>query len=161
MLTMRNLAVGNWLVINDDVMGGRSTGNSVPIAQGICFTGELSLENNGGFSATRRQVSDSPDWARGLRIVARGDGRHYQARVRPDQMFDGVSWRRIFATDGEWQLLELPFEEFEPVFRGRPVLGAGPIRPEAISQLGFLLADGQPGSFKLEIRRIEFIAGKQ
>ncbi len=152
-----NLADGDWLVINDDVMGGRSTARVIPTPEGLRFEGTLSLENNGGFSSTRRLVGEVPPDAQGIRLEVRGDGRRYQARVRQDQNFDGVSWRASFETTGDWQSLDLPFELFEPVFRGRPVPSAGPVDASAVRQFGFLLADKQPGTFRLEVRRIGFL----
>jgi NADH dehydrogenase [ubiquinone] 1 alpha subcomplex assembly factor 1 len=94
--------------------------------------------------------------AAGVRLDVRGDGRTYQFRVRQDDRFDGVAWRAEFSTSSEWQTVELAFDEFVPVFRGRRVPDAGPVVPATIRQIGFMLADKTPGPFKLEIRSIEF-----
>jgi NADH dehydrogenase [ubiquinone] 1 alpha subcomplex assembly factor 1 len=59
---------------------------------------------------------------------------------------------------GPWQTVELSFDEFVPVFRGRRVPEAGQVVPASIRQIGFMLADKTPGPFKLEIRLIEFSA---
>ena len=40
-----------WRSINDAVMGGLSSGGMMQLDAGLRFTGELSLENNGGFSS--------------------------------------------------------------------------------------------------------------
>jgi hypothetical protein len=45
--------VGNWSVINDGVMGGLSKGTAGFSKQGVLFQGNISLENNGGFSSLR------------------------------------------------------------------------------------------------------------
>lgn len=153
---MLNLATGPWMVVSDDVMGGRSTGKAEASPDGVRFSGHLSLENNGGFSSTRTLVEEAPHWADGMRLVLKGDGRRYQARLRLDRRFDGISWSHGFDTTGEWQEIEIPFAKFEPVFRGNRVDAAGPVVPALISQVGFLLADKQEGSFLLEVQRIEF-----
>lgn len=153
---MLNLATGPWMVISDDVMGGRSTGTAESLPEGVRFFGHLSLENNGGFSSTRTLVEEAPHGAIGMRLSLKGDGRRYQARLRLDQRFDGISWSHAFDTNGEWQEIEIPFDHFEPVFRGNRVASAGPVVPARISQVGILLADKQEGPFLLEVRHIEF-----
>ncbi|MHC4830738.1 MAG: CIA30 family protein, partial [Planctomycetota bacterium] len=43
-----------WQTVNDGVMGGRSRGGPQVTDQGtLLFAGEISLENNGGFSSVR------------------------------------------------------------------------------------------------------------
>jgi hypothetical protein len=60
-----------------------------------------------------------------------------------------------FPTTKEWQTIELPLADFEPVWRGRPVSGAGPVISEKIRQIGFLLADGRQAQFRLDFGAIE------
>ena len=158
--TSLNLAAGPWVIVNDGVMGGRSTSSAEASGDGLRFRGHLSLENNGGFASTRRTVDTvSPDTV-AVRMEVRGDGRRYQLRLRQDQRFDGIAWRSDFVTSEDWTEIELPVSGFEPVFRGRPVPDAGQVRPEAITQLGYMLADGQPGPFTLDVRRLGFVDGK-
>jgi monofunctional biosynthetic peptidoglycan transglycosylase len=157
---MLNLTTGPWLVINDDVMGGRSSAQVSAMGEGLSFRGTLSLANNGGFSSTRRLLTEAPAGATGIRLEVRGDGRAYQFRLRQDQRFDGVAWRAPFRTNGDWQVVELRFEDFEPVFRGRPVPEAGKADPERVSQVGFMIADKREGPFRLEVRRMEFFADR-
>lgn len=151
-----DLELEPWQAVNDGVMGGVSSGRMVSADGALRFEGELSLENNGGFASVRRLVGDDLSAATGVRLEVRGDGRTYQFRLRQDGRFDGVAWRAEFSTSGEWQTIDLPFTEFEPVFRGRPVREAGPVSPADIRQVGFMLADKNPGPFALEIRDIGF-----
>lgn len=156
--TMLNLAPGPWLVINDDVMGGRSTASVDAFGAGLRFEGELSLENNGGFSSTRRLLNTPPAGADGVRIEVRGNGRDYQFRLRQDQRFNGVAWRAPFSTSEDWQVIELRFADFEPVFRGQPVPEAGPADPANVNQVSFMISDRREGHFELEVRRLEFFS---
>jgi len=146
-----------WRSINDGVMGGRSAGGMEQSDEGLRFAGRLSLENNGGFSSVRRFVSQDLSGTSGVRIQVRGDGRQYQFRIRQSSGFNGVAWSAAFTSSEEWQQVDLGFDQFTPVFRGRSVPQAGPVVPSAIQQIGFLLADKDPGRFELEIRGIEFI----
>lgn len=154
---MMNFSADQWRSIDDSVMGGISAGRVTATDQGIRFEGDLSLENNGGFSSVRYPVTQDLSNVTGVRLTFKGDGRRYQFRLRQDRRFDGVAWRQEFETSIEWQTLELNFDDFDPVFRGRIVASAGKVRPEAIEQIGFLLADKNPGKFYLDIREIEFI----
>lgn len=144
-----------WRIVNDGIMGGRSQSAVSETEHGLRFSGELSLENNGGFASTRRLVADGLAGATAIRLRVRGDGRRYQLRLRQDRAWDGVAWRHEFDTTGEWQTLTLRLGEFEPVFRGRPVRGAGPVVADDVRQLGFMLADKQAGPFRLDIAAIE------
>ncbi len=144
-----------WRIVNDGVMGGLSRSAVTETPEGLRFAGELSLENNGGFASTRRLVADGFPGAAAIRIRVRGDGRRYQLRLRQDRAWDGIAWRHEFDTTGEWQTLTLSLADFEPVWRGRRVGGAGPAVAEDVRQLGFMLADKQAGPFRLDIAAIE------
>jgi hypothetical protein len=152
-----NMQVDPWRSVNDGVMGGRSSGGMLQSDDGLKFTGRLSLENNGGFASVRRLVEQDFSSATRVRFEVRGDGRDYQFRIRQSSGFDGVAWSAGFSTNDEWMSVEISLDEFIPVFRGRTVSQAGPVVPSEIQQIGFLLADKNPGRFELEIRRIEFL----
>jgi hypothetical protein len=145
-----------WQVTNDAVMGGVSLGEIVAVDNGLRFQGELSLENNGGFASVRRPFHGRLDNVRGIRLRVAGDGRRYQFRVKVNDNVGGFSWRHVFATDGSWQTIELLFDDFDGVFRGRKISGVGLLDATKIRQLGFLLADGKAGAFRLDIATIKF-----
>lgn len=146
--------MGNWTIVNDGVMGGRSASNLELTESGTAaFSGYLSLENNGGFASTRA-IFDRLDLSEfdGIALRVKGDGRSYQLRIRTTGRFDGVSYSSEFATDaGEWTEVFLPFSQFRPTFRGRTPRGMGPLDPSSIRQIGFLIGDKVQGPFELEI----------
>lgn len=147
----------DWLVINDGVMGGVSSSRFVSSESGFAtFTGELSLENNGGFASVRAPVSPGAlEGRKALILRVRGDGRTYQVRLRTDRRFDGISYMARFETaKDEWREVTLPLDRFQPTFRGRRPAGAPPLAPEAVQQIGLLLADGTPGEFRLDVEWI-------
>ncbi len=50
----KNADIQNWRVVDDVVMGGRSSGSFSLSPEGYgVFAGRVSLENNGGFSSVR------------------------------------------------------------------------------------------------------------
>jgi len=152
-----DMQVDSWLSVNDSVMGGRSAGGMLQSDQGLKFAGRLSLENNGGFSSVRRLVEQDLSSATRVRMEVRGDGREYQFRIRQGNPIDGVAWSAGFSTSDEWTSVEIALDKFTPVFRGRVISQAGPVVPSEIQQIGFMLADKNPGRFELEIRQIDFL----
>jgi hypothetical protein len=147
-----------WIAINDDVMGGLSQSRiELSPAATALFSGQLALENNGGFASIRRRAGNyTLKGCTGIIIKVKGDGRTYQFRVKMDEQVDGIAYRTLFTTvTRKWQTFTLPFDSFSASFRGKPVPRAPVLRPEQIRQMGFLLADKQPGSFCLEIACIK------
>jgi|TARA_B100001750_G_scaffold226122_1_gene218628 hypothetical protein len=143
-----------WSIVNDGVMGGRSTSKlSLTDQKTALFTGFVSLENNGGFASSRAAfVSLDLSAYEGVTLRVRGDGRRYQFRFRQDGAFDGVAYRVEFKTTlGEWIEVDLPFETFQATFRGYVPRGSGPLDPTNIRQLGILIGDEKEGPFTLEI----------
>ena len=146
--------IDSWLIINDGVMGGLSKSEIVLSDNNTAiFKGSVSLENNGGFASTRT-VPRSYDLNGydGVRLRVKGDGKSYQFRARIDDRFDGVSYRYSFETEQDkWMIIEIPFDQCEPVFRGRVLDGVKPLVSEDIQQLGFLIATKKADTFQLEI----------
>ena len=109
-----------WSIVNDGVMGGRSTSKMEISEDGSAlFQGIVSLENNGGFASTRAafQSLNLSGYA-GVILRVRGDGRRYQLRFRTDDTSDGVAYRAAFDTSsGEWLELKIRFADFQASFR--------------------------------------------
>lgn len=152
-----------WFIVNDGVMGGLSSSRiEVQEDRLANFTGNLSLENYGGFASTRALLKAPvrPDFGR-LSIRVQGDGNKYQFRCRTNNGFDGVSYVSTFQTvEGEWTEHTFEMADFTPQFRGRQV-NAPPLRPDEIRQIGFLIADKQEGKFKLVIDQISALPAIQ
>jgi hypothetical protein len=144
----------HWEIVNDGVMGGISQSTLLMSQnQPAIFTGDVSLENYGGFASIRTYPRDyqlqSYD---GLLIRVKGDGKRYRLRLRTDDEFDGVAYQAIFLTKPEeWVTVKLPFSDSIPVYRGRVVSDAPSLYPAQIKRLGFMIADKQSGPFRLEI----------
>lgn len=156
MILGHHIADVDWLIVNDGVMGGVSRSQiRVTDDDTAVFEGELSLENNGGFASVRALLGPTDlSGYRGVALRVRGDGRTYQIRFRVDGGFDGVSYRAMFEAGPDWTTVVVPFDAFVPVFRGRVLRDRPPLDPSAIHQLGFMLADKRPGSFRLEVGEV-------
>lgn len=146
-----------WYRVDDSVMGGVSQSTLRVVDDIGYFEGELSLRNNGGFASVRRvgpitlQSSGNP-----LVIDVRGDGRVYQLRLRTNKGFDGVAYVATFTSSPEsWQTLAFDESDFVAQFRGRLVSQAPALAFTDVRQIGFMLADKQPGLFQLAIKEIK------
>lgn len=147
--------VAGWRTVLDGVMGGRSTGRITQPEAGILrFSGELSLENNGGFSQTQTTVPEgSLKDAIGIEARVRGDGRTYQFDVRCSdvRMMAGSFQTKFDTVAGEWVTLRLPFEKFRLYSFGRLVPNAPKLTPARVESIGVTLADKKPGAFQLDV----------
>ncbi len=47
--------------------------------------------------------------------------------------------------------MAVPLEDFIPTSFGRQVQGMGPVVPDQISGLGFMLSDKKPGKFRMQV----------
>ncbi len=145
----------DWLVVNDGVMGGLSKSMFIlSDNKTAVFSGNVSLENNGGFASTRtKAMRFRLDGFKGILVRVKGDGKKYQFRIRTDDRLDGVSYRYHFETGtGQWQTIAVPFDKCEPVFRGRILPDVEPVSQKDIQQVGFLISDRQSGDFRLEVQ---------
>lgn len=144
----------HWVVVNDGVMGGRSSGELHIEHGSLRFSGMLSLDRNGGFSSVRTVdfVADLSDFsAVVLRVL--GDGRHYQLRLQTDAEIRGirVSYGAEFnAAAGKWAEVRIGFNSLQPSVRGT-LLKEPPFNPSMVRQIGVLIADKREGPFLLSI----------
>ena len=150
--------IDRWRPIDDRVMGGISESSMASSGQGSAiFSGTVSLENNGGFASVRSSTKRR-DWSGFAWIVlrVRGDGKTYAINLKNDPDFDGMTYRSTFSTKrDEWTTVVLPVDGFRPVFRGRPVPGAGKINWREVHSVGFMISGRQEGEFRLEIESIQ------
>lgn len=144
-----------WRITNDDVMGGRSSSRLEARPSGMLFEGELSRENNGGFASALGALSQPLRGFGAIRLTVSGDGRRYQLRLRELREGRSVSWRAFFTAGGEPSQVTLTPGDFEPVVRGERVVGAPPLEATVIHYLGFMLTDGEPGTFRLQVHDME------
>lgn len=94
-------------------------------------------------------------------LVARvkGDGRRYTLNLYPPNRRIAFSYRFEFQTSkDEWMEIRVPLKNFVATSFGRIVDGAGPVDPQKVNSMGFLLGDKRAGPFKLEIDWIKFEA---
>ena len=147
-------AAQKWQAVNDNVMGGVSDGRfKITPDKTMEFSGRLSLENNGGFASVRTKPAElgiTPGDTLVVRV--KGDGREYVLNIYTKSRRMAFSYRApLPTTKDEWTEVSVPLDKFIPTAFGRRVQGMGPVEPDQINGLGFMLSDKQPGAFKLEV----------
>ncbi|WP_026012266.1 CIA30 family protein [Vibrio splendidus] len=147
----------NWTATNDDVMGGISTGELIYVDKMSRFRGELSLENNGGFSSIKRSIESPAHEIDSAELLFVGDGRTYQLRFTTSKNGNRVQYKHDFDTiKGEQLNKTFHFNDFQAVFRGRLLSHAPELKAKDIQQIGFLIADKQPSPFELDLIQLHF-----
>ncbi len=151
-----------WLVVNDDVMGGRSLGGRSFDDGILVFEGELNTDG-GGFSSLRLPLE--PQALVPYERIA--------FRARPDQRSYVVTFddelaardRRVshrapieFGAAGEWQTVSVSFDDLFPAIFGRRV-DDRPFRKDLATRMGVMISDGVDGPFRLEIDWIDICSG--
>jgi hypothetical protein len=146
--------ISNWRVVDDVVMGGRSNGQfKLNENNHGEFSGNVSLENNGGFSSLRyrfetMEVSNYEN----VLIRLKGDGKTYQFRVK-DKSNNSYSYIISFKTTDDWETINIPLSEMYPAFRGRN-LDMGNFSASSIEEIAILIGNKKEQNFKLEIDKI-------
>jgi hypothetical protein len=111
-----------WELIRDGVMGGRSTGTMrrevVAGRPAVHLTGEVSLENNGGFVQIALDLRpdgaavDASAW-RGIALDVVGNDETYNLHLRTkDVVRPWQSYRASFEAPPAWTTVRLPFAAF-------------------------------------------------
>ncbi|WP_339883109.1 CIA30 family protein [Polaribacter vadi] len=146
--------ISSWKVVDDVVMGGVSSGNFEINEEGNgLYTGEISLENNGGFSSLRYRF-DKINVEKFSKVILKikGDGKKYQFRVK-DNFQNYYSYIQTFETSKEWEFVEINLSDMYPAFRGRN-LDMSNFSSNEIEEIALLIGNKKEESFRLEISKI-------
>lgn len=145
----------NWYVVDDVVMGGKSNSELFINEEGHgVFRGNVSLENNGGFSSIQYRLDGvGVEDAKKISIRLKGDGKRYQFRIK-DNRRKYYSYIAYFQTNGDWQTIEIPLKDFYASFRGR-TLDLPNFHHSKIEEVAFLIANKKAENFQLVIDKME------
>ena len=153
-----------WYVQNDNVMGGRSEGGYDISSGQLIFSGNTNT-NGGGFSSIRTQPLklDLSAYA-GIRVKVRADGRRYTWQLQTDARWRGRQvnfWADFDTTADETNVIDIPFTNFFPQFRGFKLDGID-LDTSQITEFGLYQYDKTDGPFELRLISVEaYMASKQ
>ena len=104
----------------------------------IIFSGNVSLENNGGFASIRRgfdgsQLKESSVFL--LRV--KGDGNIYKFRLTMKGSYANYS-ADFKTTKDQWMDIEIPVESFKPYYFGRSIR-APKLKVHKVNSIGILI----------------------
>ncbi|NQY00412.1 MAG: CIA30 family protein [Flavobacteriaceae bacterium] len=150
----------SWQVVNDGVMGGRSQGSKMLTENSMVFWGEVSLENNGGFSSLRSNFS-SKQLSQFEKVSLR-----YRSKGISLAMTFSVSNRwyvpnykfSLASTGGEWSMITINLNQFRKHYIGKPMnemLDQEVLKK--VIRMGFITDEKKYGSFEFEVDYIEFV----
>lgn len=149
-----DLNLKNWYIVNDDVMGGLSSATLTNDNSGYAiFSGEISLDNNGGFASIRhnfKKISVSKNNT--INILLKGDKKVYQLRIKENN-YDYHSYVYNFTTSGKWEVISINLNDMYPSFRGRK-LNDQNFRGSHINQISILIANKVEENFSLLIDKL-------
>jgi len=144
----------DWEIQDDVMMGGHSKGNlSLNKRGNAVFAGDVSLENNGGFSSMQ-YAFDPLDVSlyHTICIGLKGDRKGFQLRLEsePDA-------NHAYATDftpcGKWEVITIPFAEMYAIHHGDR-LDLPNYPGQTLAHIQILIGNQKAESFQLEIDRI-------
>lgn len=151
-----------WFVVNDDVMGGRSSGGFLIKDGHLHFEGRTNTKG-GGFSSIRTE-DFSLDLSQhdGIRVHIKGDGRRYTWRLSTTARWRGREisyWADFDTRDGEWSTIDIPFSRFVPKFRGTPL--DGPVLDTTqVTGMGLMIYDKRDGPFEASLASVAAYSGR-
>lgn len=148
-----------WEIINDDVMGGLSEGQTFMLGDCVVFNGTVSLLNNGGFSSYKGPFKKI-DLSKNTKIIVKYRSKGYAMAMTLEmdkRWFLPYYKRNLPVTDWKWVKEEILFSEFVKYSVGRKKEGT-PTKEELekILRLGFVTNEKKAGDFKIEIDYIAF-----
>ncbi|WP_344983592.1 CIA30 family protein [Deinococcus rubellus] len=150
-----NANTPSWSVLNDTVMGGVSS-SQVQIKDGVLeFTGQVRLENNGGFAGVRSSPGrfDLSGFSV-LRLRVKGDGKRYLFQLGTNAR-NGVTYRDEFDTvAGQWTIVTIPLASLRPTRFGQRLAGPA-LDPSNVVFFGFMIGNSRAEQFALEVDWIE------
>jgi NADH dehydrogenase [ubiquinone] 1 alpha subcomplex assembly factor 1 len=151
----KNASLRDWRIIDDGVMGGVSDGHFKIDDDGNgVFYGNVSTDNNGGFSSVRHQCSKiKTDTKSKIVIRLKGDGKEYQLRIK-DKVNTYFSYIISFKTSGDWEEITISVADLYPSFRGRR-LNLPNYAADSFEEIVFLIGNKRNETFKLTIDKIE------
>ncbi len=148
-----------WRAVSDSVMGGVSEAriafDVLDARSCLRLTGDVRLENNGGFVQASLDLERSGNCVdasefTGMRLHVYGNGERYSVHLRtPDNVCSWQSYRAHFVAGPDWQSIDLTFASFVPHRL------EAPLDVRRLKRVG-LVAIGRAFRADLAVSRLEF-----
>ena len=141
-------------------MGGKSQGQFQINSEGhAVFLGNVSLENNGGFTMVKNHESLNLSGYSKILLKVSGDGKQYSFRLQTGESPNNIhpwSYECRFTSPKEKSTeVTMSLSDFKPVYRGRTPENVPPLDLLKIYRYAFLISDKQEGNFRLKIESVK------
>ncbi|MFL2583792.1 MAG: CIA30 family protein, partial [Gammaproteobacteria bacterium] len=146
-----------WYVQNDNVMGGKSEGGFNISSGQLIFSGNTNTDG-GGFSSIRSKPLNLDLSAYdGIRVKVEADGRRYTWGMQTNALWRGRRvgyWADFDTTAGETEVIDIPFADFFPQYRGFKLDGPE-LNIRQISEFALYQYDKTDGPFELRLISVQ------
>ena len=146
-----------WYVQNDNVMGGKSEGGFNISSGQLIFSGNTNTDG-GGFSSIRSKPLNLDLSAYdGIRVKVEADGRRYTWGMQTNALWRGRRvgyWADFDTTAGETEVIDIPFANFFPQYRGFKLDGPE-LNIRQISEFALYQYDKTDGPFELRLISVQ------
>ena len=148
----------DWIIVNDGVMGGLSSGNVQLTDEGALFTGRVSLENNGGFASFRSPYSriDLSSFDT-IEIKYRSNGLPCAMSFYRYSQFWRPNHKLPLALSEDWSIINIPLLDLAEYRMGSKT--GNTISKDQLSELiriGFITDSKNEGDFVFEVDYVKF-----
>ena len=147
-----------WFPLNDDVMGGVSVGKiTFTDDNTMVFSGQVSLENRGGFASIRSQTKhQNLKEVKEFKLRVKGDGQQYYFNISSSNFIADPGYQVRFKTQKDvWEIITISVSDFEAAF-GSNYDNTNLVMSD-IKLMGLIISDRQAGTFRLEIDWIKAV----
>ena len=148
----------DWYVLNDGVMGGLSKGKTIDSENGIVFFGDVSLENNGGFTSYRGPWKDYElSNYETVTIRYRSEGIQLAFVMETSRRFWIPNYKVSLTQSDEFISTTFQLKDFRQYRLGTPTgKSLANENLDDIIRLGFITDEKRAGDFKFEVVSVEF-----
>lgn len=146
-----------WRSVNDNVMGGRSSGSAFYHEGHLWFAGSINT-NGGGFASIRYDLSPGMlSGTNAVKLEVLQDARTYEVSFRTSARRFGrpIAFRADIRNPnpGSWSQPTVFYSELKPTVFGRPVRSK-PFDPDDVRSISIFVADGEDGDFEIALAKI-------
>lgn len=149
----------SWSVVNDGVMGGLSRGSMKLTENSILFRGDISLDNNGGFSSLRRSFSEFDiSNFNDIQIRYRSTGISLALTFAVSRRWYVPNYKvSLDGTSSKWKTTTIKLTDFKKHYIGKAMNEQ--LEKEALKEIiriGLITDEKKYGSFEFEVDYIKF-----
>ena len=148
-----------WFALNDNVMGGISSGKLRYTPSSFVFEGQVSLENNGGFASARGPF-EAMDLSKFSTVIIkyRSSGMDFALSLNNSRLWYRPNYKsKLPNTNGQWKIINLDINSFKEYRVGKETGNSIDKKVlQKIIRLGIISDEKRAGIYSIEVDFIKF-----